>query len=70
LLDDMGELVSEQALTVGGVRPVLTVSEHHVVTNRECIGVDGAVCGGRICVGVDANTTEIVTQARFHSFAR
>jgi hypothetical protein len=69
LLDDMGDLVREQALTVGGVRPVLTVSEHHVVPNRERGGVDGAVCSSRACVGVDAHAAEIVTQAGFHPLA-
>jgi hypothetical protein len=69
LLDDVGQLVSEEVPAGGGVRRKLAGGEDDVAADGIRESTDGVSGLRSTRAGVDANATEVVTKTRFEEFA-
>ena len=66
LLHDVRQLVGDQALATGRVRPKHASIEEHVASNCECFGAQRAAHRRRKPVRVQPNVAEVSTETRFH----
>ncbi len=69
-MKDVRQLVSQQPLSFGRPRRVLSLAESNVPTDRVGPGIDCLSRLGRAAVGVNLDAAEVVTEAELHEVAR
>jgi hypothetical protein len=69
LLDDVGELMSQEARSARRVRLVLTCAEHHVGTGGVSVRADRRRRRGRLRVGMHPHAGKVMPEAVLHANA-